>query len=172
MLGNAHDPLLQQAEQGIQSKVAPNMQGPLSQVVHAGLTVLYAQQNAAQLQKRIAAITDPAKEAGDGSARMLSNLYQQSNKTMPKQVIVPAAMIMAFEFLDLCAKAGKAQITPDLVAKTAQATADAIMPLFGITKDMLANGMKVAQQKAAGALPAAPSAPAPGGIISQAQAGA
>lgn len=168
MIGQASNPLLEKAEQALLAKVPANLQKTVAQVVHAGLSVLYSAKIAPQLQKRIAGITDPAKEAGEGAARMMSNLYQQSGKTMPlKGVAVPASQILALEFLDLCAKAGKANITPQLVGQTAQATADAMMPFFGVTKPMLSKAMALAQQKQDGTLPAAP-----GGLVDQAQAGA
>ncbi len=159
--------MLAQAEQAIQAKIPPAMQANFEKVVHAGLTILYSPKLAQQRNAQLANVTDPAQLAGQGAARMVSNLFQQSGKKIPIPLIIPAAMVLAFEFLDLAAKAGKAQITPDLIAKATQAVADAILPLFGATKD------KVAQMTAqkAGA-PAAP-APAPaGGIIGNAQAGA
>jgi hypothetical protein len=175
MLGQASNPMLEQAEQGIQSKVPQNLQAGLQKVIHAGLTIMYSPKLAQQRNQRLAQTTDPAKDAGEGSARLVLNLYQQSNKTMPPELVVPAAMIFAFEYLDLIAKAGKAQITPDVIAKTTQAVADSVLPMMGITKDKLAALIAQSQQggaqPAAGA-PAAPTAPAPAGIIGKAQAGA
>lgn len=169
MLGNASNPMLEQAEQGIQSKVPQNLQSGLEKVVHAGLTIMYSPNAAQSRNQQIAASKDPANEAAQGSARLISNLYQQSGKKLPVPLIVPAAMIFAFEYLDLVAKAGKAQITPELIDQTTQAVADAILPMMGITKDKLASLIKQSQ---GGQPPAAAQPPAPTGIINAAQGAA
>lgn len=175
MIGQASNPMLEQAEQGIQSKVPQDQQAGLEKVVHAGLTIIYSPKLSQQLTARLAASTNPAKEAGEGAARLISNLYQQSGKKMPVALVVPAAMIFAFEYLDLVAKAGKAEITPEIIANATQAVADAVLPLMGITKDKLAQLIAKSQQGGAQppVAPVPPAAPVPAaGIIGKAQAGA
>jgi hypothetical protein len=176
MLGQASNPMLAQAAQGIQSNVPANLQGALSKVVHAGLTIMYSPKLAQQRNAHMASSKDPAQDAGQGASRLISNLYQQSNKTLPIPLIVPAAMIFAFEYLDLVAKAGKAQITPDLLAQTTQAVSSAVLPLMGVTPDKLQQMVAMAKQKQAGgaaqAAPAVPptAQPASSGIINGAGA--
>lgn len=181
MIGHASNEMLAQAEQGIIAKVPPELKQGLDKVLHAGMTIMYSPKLAEQRNQRIAATTDPVKDAAEGSARMVSNLYQQSGKKLPVPLIVPAAMVFGFEWLDLLAKAGKAEVTPDMIAQTTQAIADAVLPLMGITKDKLA-GMVAKAQGAAGAngsppppnaAPGATPAPAaaPAGIIGAAQGG-
>lgn len=168
MLGQTSNPMLSQCEQGIQAKVPANMQTNFMKVVHAGLTIMYAPQTKDLLQKGIAASNDPAKEAAAGATRLISNLYQQSGKTLPIALVVPTAMIFAFEYLDLVAKAGKAQITPDMISTTTTAVSDALLPLLGVTKDKLASMAAAAKQQqpqGGASAPQAPAAPAPGGII-------
>lgn len=147
MLGHPSNTMLKQAEQGIESKVPEQSKGAFSKVVTAGLTILYSSQMEQMRAQRMAQVQDPAKEAGEGAARMLSNLYEQSKKTMPVEVMVPAAMIFAFEFLDLLAQSGKAEITPDLIDKTTQSVGDAVLPLFGVTPDKLQKMIAESQNK-------------------------
>lgn len=175
MLGEASNPMLAQAEQGIQSKVKPEMQANLQKVIQAGLTIMYSPQLTDKRNQMIANSKDPAQDAAQGSARLVSNLYQQSGKKMPTDLIVPAAMIFAFEWLDLVAKAGKIQITPDVIANVTQDVGKAVLPMFGVTPDKLAALQGMAQKQGAGAPSPqpgdqpAPAAPAPaGGIISNA----
>lgn len=173
MLGQASTPLLAQAEQGIVSKVPANLQDGLQRVVHAGLTIMYSPKLAQQRNARIAASTDPAQEAADGAARLMANLYQQSNKTLPVALVVPAAMVFAFEYLDLVIKAGKAQATPDLIAQATKATAAACLKLMGIGPQQMAALQAAHGQPPQAPQAAPPAAPAaPQGIIAQAQGGA
>ena len=168
MLGQPSNQMLAQAEQGIQSKLPQAMQQDLQKVLHAGMTILYSPQLQGQLQQRIKTSADPIKDASEGAARLISNLYQQSNKTMPTALIVPAAMIFAFEYLDLVQKAGKIQITPQMISQTTTAVGDTVLPLFGMTKDKLAALIAHAKQNPQGAPQAAPQA-APTGILGSAQ---
>jgi hypothetical protein len=162
MLGKASNALLEQAEQGVQSKIAPSQQAAFGRIVHAGLTIMYAPQLAQQRQQRMASVTDPVSDAAQGAARMMSNLYQQSGKKMPTDLIVPAALVLGYEWLDLLAHAGKAQITQQLIEQATQAIAQSVLNLMGLTPD------KIAQLKAQ----AQGAQPAQAGIIAQAQGGA
>lgn len=175
MLGHASNPLLEQAEQGVQSKIPGAQQQAFGRIVHAGLTVMYAPQLAQQRQQRMASVTDPVSDAAQGASRMMSNLYQQSGKKMPVALIVPAALVLGYEWLDLLAHAGRAQITPDLIEKATQAISQSVLNLMGLTPDKIA---QLKAQAGQGAAPAAQSGsqpaaqPAPQGIIAQAQGGA
>lgn len=155
MLGQASSPMLAKAEQGIQAKVPQKLQADLERAVHAGLMILYSPKLKADLQKKLAATTDPVTDAARGAAHMLSNLFQQSGKRIPPAVMVPAAGILAFEYLDLLAKAGKVQITPDIIDKTAIAVSDALLPAMGITPEKMQQALAQAKQGGgpAGAVP-------------------
>lgn len=168
MLGQASNPMLAKAEDGIQSKVSPANQANLAKAIHAGLTIMYSPKMVEQRNQMIANSKDPAKDAGQGAARLVSNLYQQSGQKMPQQLIVPAAMIFAFEWLDLVSKAGKVQITPDLIAQATQEVGNAVLPMFGVTPDKL-NQMRTSAQQGGAQAPTQQAQAAPtGGIISNA----
>lgn len=165
MIGKASDPLLEKAEQGVQSKIPQAKQQAFGRIVHAGLTIMYAPQLAQQRQQRMASVTDPVQDAAQGAARMMSNLYQQSGKSMPTDLIVPAALVLGYEWLDLLAHAGKAQITPDLIAQATQQISQSVLNLMGLTPD------KIAQLKAQSGQGAQPAQPAPAGILNAAMQG-
>ncbi len=159
-LGHTSNKMLSQAEEQIQAKVPAKSQSDLARVVNAGLTIMYSSKLRDKRNERIAQTTDPAKDAGEGAARLLVNLYQQSNKTMPVDIAIPASMIFAFEYLDLLAQAGKAEITPDLLAKTTMSTANSALEALGIKKDILSNMINASQK---------PQPAAPQGILAGAQ---
>ena len=136
MLGQASNPMLAKAEQGIESKVSQKLRPAFEKVVHAGLTIMYSPKLQEEMKKNLANTQDFADAAGKGSSRLISNLYLQSKKAKQVQdVAVPACMIFAFEYLDLAEKSGRVQITPDLISQATQAVADAVLPMFGMTKD-------------------------------------
>ncbi len=175
MLGNASNPMLEQAEEGIQKSVKPEMQGALEKVVHAGLTIMYSPKLEQQRNARLSSGSDPVKDASEGAVRLVANISQQSGGKMPVEIAGPAAMIFALEYLDLVSKAKGVEITPDVIAQTAKAVGDAILPAMGLTKDKLAALMAKTGQggaQPAGMAPSASPPPqAPQGIIGSAQGG-
>jgi len=165
MLGQASNPMLAQAEKGIESKVSPKLKPAFDKVVQAGLTIMYSPKLQTEMKKNLASTTDFADAAGKGASRLISNLYMQSNKAKQVQdVAVPACMIFAFEYLDLAEKSGKVQVTPELISKATQAVSDAVLPMFGMTQDKIQSLM---QQRQQGQQPQQPK-----GIISGAMQGA
>lgn len=169
MLGQASDPLLAKAEQQIQSSVKPDFQAALAKVVTAGLKILYAPEMRDGLNHRINSSHNPPADAGKGATRMMYTLYLQSKNTLAPEVLVPGALILAFEYLDLLVKTGREKITPQIIAQTTQETSDAMMAAMKMTPEKF-HAMKASHQQAAPADPA-PSAPAPSGIINAARSG-
>lgn len=158
MLGQTTNKLLAQSEQAIESKIKPALKPAFDKVVHAGLTIMYSPKLQNEMKKNLASTTDFADAAGKGSSRLISNLYMQSKKTLPLDTVVPACMIFAFEYLDLAERAGRVEVTADLISKATQSVADNVLPMFGMTQDKVQSLIQQKQQ--------------PQGIISGAQQGA
>jgi hypothetical protein len=137
MIGQASNQMLAKMEQEIQAKIPQNLKAGFERVIHAGMSILYSQNLNQQLKQRIAQTKDPITEAADGAARMVTVLYSQSKKTMPTELLMPAAMVFAIEYVDLLAKAGKAQITPQFIGELAQAVTESVMKAMGISKEKL-----------------------------------
>jgi hypothetical protein len=135
-IGQTSNPQLAQAEQAIQAKIPPALQGGFAKVLHAGLSILYAPQLRSKLQQKLAG-GNPIQDAGQGAARLAAELYKQSGNTIPKPLIVPAVIVFAFEYLDLAAQAGKIQITPAVIAQAAQTAAAAFLKMAGLNPEQL-----------------------------------
>ena len=147
MLGQTTNPMLAKVEQGIQSKVKQNRQSALAHIVHDGLSIMYDPETKNVRDAHIAKVTDYATEAGTGAARMISVLYQKSGKTLPLDLVVPAAMIFAYEYLDLVSKMGKVQITPDVIDTATNSVNDNVLPMFGLTPNDMAKLVQQSNQK-------------------------
>ena len=137
MLGKPANPMIDKAEMAIEAKVPAKFKGALAKVVHAGLTIMYAPSLKETMMHRIATSTSPAQDAGQGAARLVVELDKQSKGTMPQALRTPAAMLFAFEYLDLVAKVGKVQITPQLISDATQATGDALLTAMGVKQQQL-----------------------------------
>lgn len=172
MLGKATNPLLQKTEQAILAKVKPELQSGMQRTVTAGLQVMYGSKTNLMTQQ-LGKSPDYAHNVGEGAAKLLGILYQQSKKTMPLSIGVPAAMIFTCEGLDFLEKAGKLQVTPDLLSQATQEMGASVLQLFGVKPEQMQQA--IAQQEAKGAAPTAsptpatPSGPPAQGIVGAAQ---
>jgi hypothetical protein len=162
--------ILEQAKAAVLQKADPRLQPAIAKAVKAGEQVMYAPQTREQLIAALGDGSDP-ESIGAGIAKLLAVLYHKTNNTLPMQVGVPAATLLLLEALQFIEDAGKAQVTPDMLAECTKAMGSAVLQMFGVTPDklqaMFAQGTGQADEGAE--LPAAPQA---AGIVSGAQGGA
>ena len=140
------NPLLQQTEQAIMQKIDPKLQMQLQRTVTAGLQIMYGSKDNL-IAKQLGKSSDYAHNVGEGAAKLVGILYQQSKKTMPPSIAVPAATIFMCEGLDFLEKAGKVKVNPDLLSEATQDMGAAVMQLFGVSPDKMQSMMAQAQQR-------------------------
>lgn len=184
MLGQTQNPTLQQAEQGIQAKVPPNLADAFQRTVTAGLQIMYSPQSHQIMLAQLTKPGDPADNVAEGAAKLCGVLYKQSKNTMPVQVMVPAAMIFMLEGLDFLSKSNGLQVTPQLIGQATQDVGMYVLKLMGISQQQMhavvAHGIHQASQQGAqgqvqpqgAAQPQPPTPPQSGGIIGGAMKGA
>jgi hypothetical protein len=158
--------LLEKAKAAVLQKADPRLAPVIEKAVKAGEQVMYAPQARQQLIAALGDGSDP-ESIGAGIAKVLAVMYHKTNNTMPMQVGVPAATILLLEALQFIEDAGKAQVTPEMLAECTKAMGSAVLQMFGVTPDKLQT--MFAQQPAAAAPPDSPATP---GIVAGAQGGA
>lgn len=156
MLGKTTNPLLQQTEQQIQAKVKPEVKAGFDKAVTAGLKIMYGSKGGVVTQQ-LSKSEDYAHNVGEGVAKLVAILFQQSKGTIPMNIAIPAATVFMCEGLDFLEKAGKVKVTPDLLAETTQDMTASVLQLFGVTPEKM---QQMIAEKQGGA-PASPVAPAP-----------
>ena len=168
-LGKTSNPLLLKTEQSVQAKIPPASKEMFERVVHAGLTIMYAPQFKALMQKTLTGSTTPEHDAGEGAARMMGQLGKQSNGKLTMSIAVPASVMFVCEFFDLYAQVTGKPVTPDMIAKGCHVATDVMLQAAGVKQQQIA---AVMHSKNKGAAQPGQTAPQPaGGIIrSQMQA--
>lgn len=150
MIGKPSSPLLAQLEQKIEASVKPQFRKALSLLVQAGLNYTYSKANQKALQQRIKSVTNPPQDAGRAGVEVAGVMHKQNNR-IPMAVMVPGAMLLACEYLDLLSKAGKAQITPQTIAALANTVSHVALQAMNITPQqldqMVSQGKARAQMK-------------------------
>jgi len=96
---------------------------------------------------------NPAQNVAEGAAKLVGELYRQSNGSMPVAIMAPATMILMCEGLDFLSKMKGAQITPQLLAQATQNASQGVLQLLGVSQQKLhqvvAQGMHQAHARLA-----------------------
>ena len=170
---NINNPLLKQIEAKNEARVPPELQGTYKRIVAAGEHVMYAPE-AHKLMMQQMSKGNPAEAAGEGIAKLLAILINQSKKTLNMKAAIPAMTTLLCEGLDFLEQSGKITVDQKLIDTATQEMGSSIMQLLGVTPDKLQ--AMVDQKKARMAEPELPPAPPqptpapppPGGLIQSA----
>lgn len=137
------NPLLQQAEQGIESSLTGDTRADYDKIVVAGLHAALAGGPKGILAS-IQLSKDPISDAAKGAVSLVLILRREAKGVMPLKAMVPAGMTLMLKALDFV---DRSKISPVAQADLVRAThifTDAVFARFGITKQGLANaGQKV-----------------------------
>jgi hypothetical protein len=95
-----------------------------------------------------------AKKIGDGIVALMYMLWQQSNQTLPPQLIVPTTFCLTLEAFDFLQKSGEPEATKEVLGEAVDISTSTIMQKFGVDEAQLE---QVAQQQR-GAVQQAPDA--------------
>lgn len=138
MSGQVSNPLLQQAEEKIETGLAPETAQNVAKIVVAGMhAALDKGPNSilAQLKQS----PDPISDAAKGAVSLVMILRKEARGVMPLKALVPAAMILLIKALNFADRAGIVKVgQPELVRATHIFT-DTIFARLGITKQGLQN---------------------------------
>jgi hypothetical protein len=144
--------VLARVEQAIMAKVDPKAKSAVMRIVAAGMKVMFSQQTHELMLQTINKPGDMIENVADGVAELMILMYKQSRGTMPVDAAIPASVILLCHALDYMAKAGKIQISNDVVAQATKAMMAYLMQRMGITPDkMQAVGAKAQQMAGKGA---------------------
>lgn len=147
----------------IQSKLhlSPQQAPQLQRIVVAGMKVMFAPQTRKMLQQALSGNAPIGVKVGQAVAGLLGLLQQESQGSLPKNLLIPAGMILvvhACEFLD---QSG-AKLGDKDVGEAISAMQDAIMHVAKIDSNKLAS-MTPQQAQQAAQQPQAPAGGAPAG---------
>jgi hypothetical protein len=132
--------------------LSPQQTQQLQRIVIAGMKVMFSPQTRGLLQKALAGDGPIAQKIGLGVAGLLGILMQESQNSIPRQLLVPAGMLLvvhAVEFLD---KSGAGAGDQD-VSQAIQVMTQAILHAHGVDSN------KLAAIGASGKIPQAPQGP-------------
>lgn len=122
--------------QNVRSKfeLPPEMAQAYERVVQAGMRVMFGPEFREQTVEFMEGDGEPAEKLGEGVAAVMAMLFQESNGTMPPQIVVPAGIELLMHAVDV-ARSGGMQVSRDDVAEAIGTMVEAVFRQFGASMD-------------------------------------
>lgn len=127
----------------VQSKIQlpPEMQDAYTRVVAAGMKVMFSKETHDAMLQQLNAPGDTATKLGQGIAKVILFLFNESNGTMPQEVIVPAAMILLIKAAEFVNQSGKGQVSDEEIGQAMEVLIDSLFEGFGEDRAQLDSAM-------------------------------
>ena len=130
--------ILETAEQTVEAKLTPENRANYMRIVVAGMkTAMHG--GAAGILGGLKQSKDPITDCAVGAINLVLLLRRQSRGTMPVKAMVPAAMTLMLQALDLADKAGIVKVGNDELVKATHIFTNHLFAAFKITAPMLQN---------------------------------
>lgn len=147
--------------QAIMSKMhlPPHMVKPFQAVIVAGMKVLFSDQTHQMVMKQMSGAGPLSQKLGDGIARLMSMLFQESHRSIPPQLLIPAGMVLLAHAADFMNKSGQPVSAQDFGTAT-QIMVEELLKAFNVDPSKVMANMpgKAGTQPPAAAAPMAPAA--------------
>lgn len=130
--------LLRDIEQRIEAGLTPENRADYLKIVVSGMRVA-AHGGPAGLLSGLARRKDPVADAATGAINLVLLMSKQSQGTMPMKAMIPAAMTLMLQALDLIDKARIAKIDADSIGRATHVFTDHLFKVIGVTPQMLTN---------------------------------
>lgn len=150
---------IQEVQEGIQ--LPPELQDAYERVVAAGMKVLFSKETHKYMLEQLDAPGSNAEKLGKGIAKVMVFLYNESNGSMPQEILVPAAMILLLRAAEFVNESGKGQVADEEIGQAMEILIDSLFEGFGADRSEFDAALAQGEQ------PAAPAAPAQPGLLAQ-----
>lgn len=127
--------------------VPKEFQEPFTKVVKAGMKIMFSEQTHDAMLDELQQEGDLADRIGSALADLMVFMYVKSNKTMPTEVIIPAATYLLSEGADFLEKVTGEEISADILANGMDIMIKKLMSRFGIDPNKYAQAFEGAAQQ-------------------------
>jgi hypothetical protein len=117
----------------IQSNIQlpPELQDAYERVVAAGMKVLFSKETHPMVLEQLDGPGDMATKIGEGIARVVVFLFNESNGTMPEDVIVPAGILLILKASEFINQSGLGEVSDEEVGRAMEIMISALFDGFG-----------------------------------------
>jgi hypothetical protein len=150
---NAGNPRMegeQSFSQQIKAKinVPDELREPYERIVIAGQKVLYSEETESLVREAFQGDAPVEQKLAKGIRDLMVLLWQESNHSMPPQLIIPAAVELLTEAADFVNETGLEQVNEQQLGEAMRLMIGMVMDTFGVTQERL---QQAQQEQMAGA---------------------
>ena len=137
--------ILEATEQKIESSLMPDLKQDYMKIVVSGMKVA-AHNGANGILSGLTRRKDPVGDCAIGAINLVMMMSHQAKGTMPMKAMIPAAMTLMLQALDLLDKTGTVKIGVPELDRATRAFTNHIFKVLKITPQMLQNGAQKVHQ--------------------------
>jgi hypothetical protein len=118
-------------------QLPPELQDAYDRVVAAGMKVLFSKETHASMLEQLEAPGDMPTKLGEGIARVIVFLFNESNGTMPQEVIVPAGILLVLKAAEFINKSNLGKVSDEEIGTAVEVMIDSLFEQFGEDRSQL-----------------------------------
>lgn len=132
--------------------IPPKMQQPFQAVIVAGMKMMFSPQSHQLMMQHLSGPQPMPQKLGEGIAGLMALLFQQAQRSIPPQMLIPAGMVLMAHAADFLNKSGQPVTAQDFGAAV-QIMVETILKAFKVdpAKVLAQTGGNTAQATAKGA---------------------
>lgn len=137
--------IIEQAQEGnlspdnirAQMHVPKNLEGAYNKIILAGMKVMFDKSTHEMMLKEINGPGTMAQRLGKGITGLMAVLWQQSNKTMPPNLMIPAGIELMAHAVDYVKKSGQ-EVSNEEFGEAVQIFVQNTLQAFGLDPEKVA----------------------------------
>jgi hypothetical protein len=116
-------------------QVPPELKEAYQKIIAAGLKVMYSEETHQDVMNMLPKDGTPGENLGRGIANLMSLLFQQSNQTMPPQLLIPCGLYLLVDAAEFMQQSGDSDLTDEDVGDAVLAMITEIFKMAGASAD-------------------------------------
>ncbi len=136
--GAITDPALQQIVSQVEAKVPAEKREAYDRILTAGMKVMFSKESSNLVKQALDQPGSLGERAGKAAANLLMLLFMESEKSLPLDVGMLAAMVLMAHALDFAEKIGVGQVDNATIDEAAQNLSNEILKKIGVTPEQVA----------------------------------
>lgn len=118
-------------------EVPDNMKGIYDKAVLSGMRIMFDKQSHQMLTEQLDKPGPLADKMVEGVISLMYMLWQESNHSLPPQIIVPVTVVLTLRAYEFLVQSGEPEATPALLGEAMSGAVTGIMERFGVSEDQL-----------------------------------
>ena len=140
------DPAQQRSE--MRENVPEDLRDAYDRIIGAGMKFMFSDQTHGEMVKMLKGQGTLDDKLSAGVAYLMMNMVQQSNGTMPPELIIPAGIDLILQAAEFAEKTGMDQVTTEIIANAMHKYVLLVAKKAGVSEDQLMNGIDKLSQGA------------------------